>query len=146
MRSGIALVASLFVCASSVAAQQPELPAVATNGLSLLEAGQCDSAFSYWASSWTGPTEAGKREQLMAGCALLNQFGVPVGHDVIRVVEVTPHLVRGYVMVRYASQPVYLMLVAYRADSAWKVTSINWHTAYDKVVPSSIFGPERPGP
>lgn len=126
-------------------AQTATLPPVVTRGLELLDAGKCDSAFTLWTSTWTGPEEAGKSQQLVGSCGTMAHLGTLSGHDVIRTVAITEHLTRVFVLLRYSNQPVYLMLVAYKPGSDWKVMTVNWNTLFDRVVPASFFGEEHPG-
>lgn len=66
------------------------------------------------------------------------------GFDLLRVVNVSAHVQRAYLLLLYDKQPVYLMLVLYRPEGTWRVHTMNWNTDYDKVVPAALFGEERP--
>ncbi len=123
-----------------------DLPPPVNRGLTALQAGQCEAAFREWSIAWTAPEDSAKGERLVSGCAVLSKFGPLNGYDVIRTLYVTPHVSRVYIALLYAKQPVYLMLVAYRSGSDWKILVVNWHTDYDKVIPASLFGAEHPGP
>ena len=64
----------------------------------------------------------------------------------MRTVDITPHLQRVYAVLLYDTEPVYLMVVAHKPKSEWKVVTVNWNTEYDKVIPGGVFGEEHPHP
>lgn len=125
-------------------AQQSELPAPIESGLRDLTAGRCTDAFTAWSQNWTGPDNVGKQQSLVAGCDVLGRLGTLHGYDVLRVIDVGPHVRRVYLVLRYELQPVYLMLVAYRPAAEWKVNTVNWNTLPDKVLPAAVAPAERP--
>lgn len=125
-------------------AQSPPQPVV-VDGLTLLVAGKCEDAVRKWTVAWTGD-EAGKAQQLVASCALLEKLGTVHGYDLLGTRDVTPHLQRVYVVVRYEVEPVYMMFLAYAPDGAqWKIETLTWHTDPDKVIPPEILPPQHPG-
>jgi hypothetical protein len=147
VRIPISLLASLLLIPPEKLCSQAALPPVATKGLELLVGGRPDSAVALWTKVWGSTEDAAKRDQLTVSFRSLPQLAGPIlGYDLIRVVDVTPHLRRAYVLLRATKQPVYLLLVLYEAKDEWNVTTVNWHTDFDHVVPSNLFGPERPGP
>ena len=122
------------------------LPPIATQGLDLLVTGRGDSAVRLWTSAWTGPEDIGKRQDVIDGFRQLSKMlGRVHGYDLIRVVDITPHLRRAYFLLRYEKQPVYLLLVLYEAKEAWMVATFNFNTDGDKVLPPTLFGDEHPG-
>jgi hypothetical protein len=134
----------LFVALPLHAASQ-DLPAVATQGLDYLVKDQPDSAVALWTMIWISPADAGKRQTLVDSFRQLPQIAGPVlGYDLIRTVEVTPHLQRLYFLLRCQRQPVYVLLVLYRARDRWTVSGVNWHTDADHVLPPTLFGAEHP--
>jgi len=138
--------ASLLSCVVLVPLEAQSQPApLAIEGFTLLEAGKCDSAFALWSSGWVGTDGEAKSAQLVASCRLLTPLGELAGHDVIRTVDITPRLQRIYAVLRYRTQPVYILLVAYKPTSEWQIQTVNWNTEMDRVVPPQMFGPEHPG-
>ena len=126
----------------SLRAQAP-FPSVVQQGLDALTKGKCQEAFDLWTKTWPEMQKA----QMTASCSAMRQFGSEVrGYDVLRTVDITPHLSRVYVVLLYEIQPVYVMVVVYRpGDTDWRVAMVNWNTDPDKVVPASIMPPQRPG-
>jgi hypothetical protein len=139
------LVGLLALCPTLLMAQQP-LPAPAAAGLELLLKGDCIPAFTQWTSSWTSPPDSAKRQALVGSCDLFKQFGKLNGYDLVRIVPVTENLTRIYVVLRYDIEPVYLMLVAYRPAGEWRITTVNWNTNADRVLPSAFVPQETPKP
>jgi hypothetical protein len=125
----------------SLRAQTP-IPALVQQGLDSLTKGSCQGAFDLWTRGWPDVQKA----QMAPTCSALQEYGGAFrGYDVLKTVDVTPHLTRVYIMLLYQIQPVYMMVVLYRPGEVdWKVSSVNWHTDPDKVIPSSILPPQRP--
>ena len=125
---------------------QDSLPAPVVAGLAALEAGRCNDAFTMWSKAWTAAEDVGKQQQLLAGCAFLERFGKMLGYEVIKTVNVGVSIQRLYFTVKYESQPIYLMVVAYRPGQEWRVIAVNWHTFADQVLPAGLVPNERPRP
>jgi len=107
--------------------------------------GQPDSAAALWTVTWVRAGDEAKKQQLLASFRQLPEVaGHPLGYDLIRIIDVTPHLRRVYVLLRCQRQPVYFLVVLYQARDRWTVNTINWHTDADQVLPPTLFGPERP--
>ena len=114
------------------------LPPIATQGLNFLVSGESDSAVAVWTRTWTLPEDVAKRQQLLDSFRELPRVvGPTLGYDLIRTVDITPHLRRAYFLLR-ARQPVYLLLVLYQAQDRWMVTTVNWHTDADHVLPATL--------
>lgn len=128
-----------------LALAQQGLPAPVTQGLESLTGGDCKAAFELWTSTWTAPEESEKRRTLVNGCQIIERFGWLRGYDVVKVVNVTPHLMRVYAVLLYDPQPVYILVVAYRPASTWKVVSLNWNTLVEKVFPPDLLPAEHFG-
>jgi hypothetical protein len=121
------------------------VPLIATRGLDLLVKGQPDSAVALWTRTWTSTNDVGKAEQVLGSFRQLPQIaGSPLGYDLIRTVDVTPHLTRAYFLLRCERQPVYFLLVLYEAKDQWVVGTVNWNTDADHVLPPNLFGVEHP--
>ena len=118
---------------------------VVVKGLQMWSSGHCRDAIDAWTSSWSGQ-DAFQRTQLVNGCDLLEQMGTIEGYDILRTVDITPHLQRVYVLLRYEKQPVYLLVAAYESKDDWKIVTVNWNTDPDKVVPSELLLPQHVGP
>jgi hypothetical protein len=142
----VALLALFALVRTPAGWAQESLPAPVAHGLAALQEGHCEAAFQEWSASWTSAEDAAKRQQILTSCGLLNALGALNGQDIIRTIDVTPHVQRVYVMLLYEKQPVYLMLVAYRSRAEWKVMTVNWNTDYDKVVPATLLGAEHAHP
>ena len=108
--------------------------------------GHCEVAFRVWTASWAStPDGADKRETMVNSCKVLNTLGTISGYDVIAVVPVTKNLTRVYLLMKYELQPVYMLLVLYRPQASWRVTSISWNTNAENM-PASILPPENHKP
>ena len=127
----------------TVVSAQQSLPPVVQAGLDSLAGGRCEVAFRIWSASWTStPDGAAKRETIVGGCTVLSNLGPMNGYDLIHVVPVTKNLMRVYVLLKYDIQPVYILLVAYLPQTTWRVTSINWNTNSENVLPANLLAPE----
>lgn len=131
-------------CVPTVGRSQA-LPPFVTQGLDLLTQGRVDSAVQVWTSSWVAPEDLAKRAQLVDAFKQLPQIAGPMlGYEFIRAVEITPHLRRLYFLLRCERQPTYLLLVVYQPRNDWVMTTVNWHTNADHVLPENLFGLEHP--
>lgn len=123
-------------------AQGAHLPAPVSRGLTLLQADSVHAAVQAWAAAWTGPTDAGKAEQLETSFAQLETLaGKMKGYDVIGVDTITPHLLRVYALLRY-DVPVYTQFVVYDRGGAapqWMVATVRYHTDPTQVLPAEIW-------
>jgi hypothetical protein len=137
----------LALAAPAPADGQDRIPPLVTKGLQALQEQRCRDAFDVWTSDWQWPRDAARRQELMATCDFLAEVGAALhGYDIFRVVAVTPHLSRIYIVLRYERHPMYLMVSAYAlVDGDWRVTSINWDRDPDKVFPLTILDPQMPG-
>jgi hypothetical protein len=123
---------------------QQSLPPPVQAGLDSLARGRCEVAFRIWTATWAKTQDgAAKREAIVGSCKTLNGLGSVSGYDIIQVVPVTKNLLRVYVLLKYEMQPVYLLLVAYRPDATWGVTSVNWNTNSENVLPPNLLPPEN---
>jgi hypothetical protein len=129
------------------AAGQERLPPLVMRGLQALQDQRCRDAIDIWTGDWQWPRDSERRQSLMSTCDFLQEFGAALhGYDVFRVVTVTPHLTRIYMVLRYERHPMYLMVSAYAPDDGeWRVTAINWDRDPDKVFPETILDLQMPG-
>lgn len=118
------------------------LPAPVQAGLDSLEAGRCDAAFVQW-SRPPGPGTGTGAVQRLTDCAALKRLGTLHGHEVLRVVPVGQHIRRVYLLLRYETQPVYALVVAYQPDAAWVVIKTNWSVNADRVLPLDMVPNEQ---
>lgn len=145
MRPALLVVLIGALCGPAIRAQS--VPPLATRGLDLLVAGHPDSAVRAWTQGWVTPADTMKRATLIDAFQQLAMYAGPVlGYDLIRVVEITPHLQRFYFLLRCERQPAYLMVVLYQPKSDWILSTLNFNTTADKVMPPTMFGAEHPGP
>jgi hypothetical protein len=150
MRSLLGAAWSFVVIALAVstpAGAQAPIPPLVTKGLQALQEQRCRDAFDIWTADWQWPRDTERRQELMASCDFLAEVGASLrGYDIFRVVAVTPHLSRIYIILRYERHPMYLMISAYApVDGEWRVTAINWDRDPDKVFPPTILDPQMPG-
>ena len=129
-------------------AQTDSLPPIIVAGLrSAVDSGNCRPAFERWTSNWTmQPGREASVTETVASCGVIaERLGAIRGYDVIKVLRITPHVWRVYVLLVCERGPAYLGLVLYRANEAdWKVTTVNWNTDPDRVIPASVLPPQRP--
>jgi hypothetical protein len=146
-RTTAGLVLAGLLTTSQPAHAQTPLPPVITKGLQALQEQRCRDAFDIWTSDWQWPRDLERRQSLMGSCDFLAEVGATLhGYDIFRVIHVTPHLTRIYIVLRYERHPMYLMLSAYSpVDDDWRVTAINWDRDPDNVFPITILDPQLPG-
>jgi hypothetical protein len=122
-------------------AAQAALPDPVASGLESLKGGQCANAFDLWTNSWTDPGEAGNRDQLRGSCAYLSKLGELRGIEILDRPAIGVNIAYTYVTLLYEKQPVFMLLVAYRPATEWKVMTVNWNTDAMKVLPAKLLPP-----
>src|ERR1700741_1091737 len=124
----------ILVFALLQAVGQNALPAPVQAGLDSLEAGRCDAAFVQW-SRPPGPGMGTGAVQRLTDCAALKRLGTLHGHDVLPIVPGAQRIRRVSLLLRYETQPVYALVVAYQPDASWVVIKTNWSVNADRVLP-----------
>jgi hypothetical protein len=125
------------------AASRGALPAPVQAGLDALEDGRCDAAFVHWSRPAGSPGAGTGAVQRLTDCAALRRLGTLHGHELLRVVPVGERIRRVYLVLRYQTQPVYLLVVAYRPDNEWFVIKTSWSLYADRVLPPDLVPPEQ---
>ena len=134
-----------LVAATPLRLASQAVPEPAAAGFDLLIRGQPDSAVAVWTVTWVRAEDEAKKQQLLSSFRQLPEaVGHPLGYDLIRIIDVTPHLRRVYVLLRCQRTPVYFLVVLYQARDRWTVNTINWHIDADQILPTTLFGAERP--
>jgi hypothetical protein len=121
------------------------LPSPVSAGIDALEAGRCDDAFKHWSPPPAPGANTGAVQRL-TDCASLRRLGTLHGHEVLRVVSIGTRVRRIYLLLRYQSQPVYVVLVAYQPADEWQVIRTGWSTTADRILPPTLVPPERAEP
>ncbi len=139
----LAFIAAAATAMPAPAFAQTQIPPLITRGLLAFEEGRCREAFDLWTGEWLSQRDGGRRQELLASCDHLSDVGAtPSGYDIFRVIYVTPHLCRVYVVMRYERHPMYLLVVGYApTDGQWRVTAVTWDRDPDKVFPPSWLDP-----
>ena len=134
-----------LVAATPLRLASQAVPEPAAAGFDLLIRGQPDSAVAVCTVTWVRAEDEAKKQQLLSSFRQLPEaVGHPLGYDLIRIIDVTPHLRRVYVLLRCQRTPVYFLVVLYQARDRWTVNTINWHIDADQILPTTLFGAERP--
>src|SRR5690242_13165876 len=98
----IHLLSLVLLIAPAYLPAQTKLSTVVQEGLDDLSQGKCQDAMTLWISKWPEPMKS----QMAGSCPGLEQYGGKIqGYDVLRVVDVTPHLQRVYVVLLCDIQP-----------------------------------------
>jgi hypothetical protein len=148
MKTIAVIVGVMLLCGGRALQSQGQVPAPIEEGLKALRTGGTDpaaAAVAPWTRTWTTPADSGKRTRLENGLRELVAYaGALKDWDVVKTVDVTPHVKRVYLVLVFERQPVYAMFVAYRPASDWIVTSVNFHTDPARIFPSTVLEPEKP--
>jgi hypothetical protein len=146
MRPHVLWLATGFLVLAEGATGQVDLPGPVQRGLDALRHGHYDDVGKEWAGSRTTANATGSPQQVTSSFKTFGAVAGPlVGYDVVKVLDVTPHIKRVYIALLYKTQPAYLMLVVYRPGNESVVTTLTWNTDPDKVFPPSVVPLQRPG-
>jgi len=145
MSRHIGLICALMLYGPPALQAQGKLPPVVEEGLRFLRDQGAEAAVVPWTRTWSTSADSGKRVQLQVGIGNLVAYAGRLNSwDIVKIIEVTPHLERIYLVLVFERQPIYAMFVAYKPGNEWIVTGVNFHTESDKVFPPSILDPEKP--
>ena len=139
------LISGMLLLTLNALQAQANLPEPIRDGLEALSRGGYALALEHWTRNWTSADDEAKRQTLDSAFAeLVVLADQPIGYEIVRVAGVSPRLVRVYALVLHRRQPVYVILVGYRAEAAWSVTNITFHTVAERVFPVDLLVTERP--
>jgi hypothetical protein len=146
MRPNALVLSAVLLSIGPATAAQSDLPPPVLKGLTALQNADYETVGKEWAGTWTTAEASVSRDQVISSFRSFGTLAGPLsGYDIVKVLDVSPHLRRYYIVLLYKTQPAYLMLVVYHPGQEFTVTTLNWNTDPDKVFPSSIFPPQRPG-
>jgi hypothetical protein len=138
----IAFVISCFLAGSAFA--QEDIPAIVSSGLDAYKKSGGKAALAVWlkGSSLESDTSTGVK---MIG--ILNQieaaYGKMIGFEKIRLVPVSPSLIRAYVLMKYEKGPLYAAFDCYKTEAGWVIPQVDFNTKASAVLPESfLVGPK----
>lgn len=113
-----------------------KIPAFIRAGLEAYKNGGPQSAIEAWIKG--SPLDGSK--EALSQANILNQVQVFYGgyrsFDVISVNDLTPHIRIIYLALNFEKGPMFAKFVIYRADATWMLTSFNFNTKEDAILPA----------
>ena len=105
MRPNVLWLARGFLVLAQGATGQVDLPGPVQRGLDALRQGHYDDVGKEWAGSWTTANATGSPQQVTSSFKTFGAVAGPlVGYDVVKVLDVTPHIKRVYIALLYKTQ------------------------------------------
>lgn len=118
-----------------------KLPTIIRSGLEAYKNAGPQSAIQAWIKG--SPLDGNKLALSQANN--LNQiqdfYGAYRSFDIISTHDVTPRIKTVYLALNFEKGPVFGKFVLYRADSTWILTSFNFNTKEEAILPYAPLGP-----
>jgi hypothetical protein len=125
-------------------AERPtDVPAIVTAGFVAYETNDARAALGVWlqGSPVSNPATI---EQMIANLAPIEAaYGKIVGHEIVRVVPVSPSVRRVYAIARYEHGPLFMVLDCYRSGKDWIIPMFLTNTRAAEILPASLLAGEH---
>lgn len=120
--------------------QTPELPAVVSSGLVAYRTGGAKAALQIWLKGSSIGRDPRSLTRLEEDLDQLGQeLGSFQGYDTFRVISLTPHVSRTYVILLFARGPIYAYFDCYSTAAGWIVTAFQYNGKPEAILPSSLL-------
>ena len=135
--------AVMGLCALSMQAQM-NVPDIVTKGLAAYEKSGGVVAMATWLKGSPIETDTTTKMTVTGGIAQIETlYGKMIGFETIRVANVTPSMLRVYVMLKFERGPVFFSFDCYRAEKDWTIPFIDFNSKAGSILPASILAGDR---
>ena len=147
MTKSLSLAALVIVVALPSGAQAVErptdVPRIVTAGFAAYERNGSRAALAVWLEG-SPVSNPATTEQMIASLAPIDAaYGSVIGHEIVRVVPVTPSLRRVYAIMRYEHGPLFMSFDCYRTGTDWIIPMFLTNTRATEILPASLLAGER---
>lgn len=120
-----------------------DVPRIVTAGFAAYESKGSRAAIAVWLEG-SPVSNPATTEQVIASLAPIEAvYGNVMGHEIIRVVPVSPSLRRVYAIMRYERGPLFISFDCYRAGKDWVIPMFLTNTRAAEILPASLLAGER---
>lgn len=123
--------------------RQVEVPRIVSAGFAAYESNDSRAALAVWLAG-SPVSNPATTEQMVASLAPIEAaYGRVIGHEILRVVSVSPSLRRVYAVVRYERGPLFVLFDCYRTSNDWIIPMFLTNTKASDILPASLLSGER---
>jgi hypothetical protein len=119
-----------------------DVPQIVTAGFAAYESKGSRAALGVWLQGSPASNPA-TTEQMIASLAPIEAaYGSVTGHEILRVVPVSPSLRRVYGIIRYERGPLFISFDCYRTGKDWIIPTFLTNTRAAEILPASLLAGE----
>ena len=137
-----ALLLSLLLLASPIAARAQPVPELVPRGFAAYETGGYSAALDAWLMGW-GADDIPPIKSRFADVfqQMEREAGHYVGHELLGSVLWGEHTRRVYALVMYEERPLFARFDLYQVDGQWRVLNLTVNTDPEQVFPPGLMVP-----
>ena len=142
--TAIATTVALLLSASTAHAQEGQLPPIVTKGMAVFQSQGVEAGVRALTPNWSNPEDQDKQQQLVDAFKRIEpSTGALAGYDLVRLLEISPHYARAYIIMLFENMPTFLVLTLYTAPGKEAlVTSFTFNTEASKAFPPVLLEPQ----
>ena len=133
-----AIIATIFL-PSAQSLADVHLPSIVLDGLTAYQAAGPDAAIKSWLKGSAVETSPEAQSQANVFRQVESMYGKYIGYDTVKVKELTKTSSLAFITINYERGPLFAMFVCYRGSEKWIISSFNFHTKPEQVMPPSMF-------
>ena len=118
----------------------PEVPQIVLAGFKAYETTNARAALVAWLEGSPVSNPATIEQMLATLGPIEGAYGTIVGHEIVRVVSVSPSVRQVYGIIRYERGPLFVSFQCYRAGKDWIIPMLLSNTRITEVFPASLLG------
>lgn len=119
---------------------QSALPDIVTKGLAAYQLSGGKEAMAVWLKGSPLENDTTTKLNVAGGLATIETaFGKMIGSETIRLVQVSPSILRAYVVLKFERGPVFFTFDCYRAAKEWGVFFIDFNSRPSVGLPIDIL-------
>lgn len=128
-------------CLTGSAFADPEVPKIIIDGIKTYQNSGIPGAFVVWVKGSAAENDAGAAAHvadLFTG--IERSYGKMTGCEPIKTIFIAPSVRRVFMLLQFEKGPVYASFDCYNTQGAWIISSMDFNTKADMILPRSILG------
>ncbi len=133
--------------ATAAAAQAADVPPIVTAGLEAYRANGLRAALDVWLKDSPVGGNPAATTQLVQGLAPIEAlYGRMIGHDILRTVNIGPHVRRVYAALLFERGPLYAFFDCYQTPRGWIIPGFLTNTKPQEILPPALLAGQGAAP
>lgn len=121
----------------------PDVPSIVTAGFAAYESKDSRAAIGVWLNGSPASSPATVEQMIASFAPIELAYGSVIGHEIVRVVPVTPSFRRIYAIIRYERGPLFVSFDCYQTSKDWIIPMLLVNTRASELFPASVLGGEH---